>query len=56
MKTRSNDSTNDETLLNQSITRRSFVKRGAVASAATVFGIVALPQVLNAANGVYELR
>ena len=39
MKTRNNDSTHDETLLNQSITRRSFVKRGAVASAATVFGI-----------------
>ncbi len=38
MKTRNNQSNADETLLNQSITRRSFVKRGAVASAATVFG------------------
>lgn len=41
MKTRNNQSNADETLLNQSITRRSFVKRGAVASAATVFGVVA---------------
>ena len=38
MKTRNNQSNADETILNQSITRRSFVKRGAVASAATVFG------------------
>jgi hypothetical protein len=39
MKTRNNQSHADETLLNQSITRRSFVKRSAVASAATVFGM-----------------
>lgn len=39
MKTRNNQSNADETLLNQSITRRSFVKRSAVASAATVFGL-----------------
>lgn len=39
MKTRNNQSHADETLLNQSITRRSFVKRSAVASAATVFGV-----------------
>ena len=47
MKTRNNQSNADETILNQSITRRSFVKRGAVASAATVFGIV--PAAINAA-------
>ena len=39
MKTRNNQPPADETFLNQSITRRSFVKRGAVASAATVFGM-----------------
>ena len=42
MKTRNNQSHADETLLNQSITRRSFVKRSAVASAATVFGVGSL--------------
>ena len=51
MKTRNNQSNADETLLNQSITRRSFVKRGAVASAATVFGVI-IP-VARADNGIY---
>lgn len=55
MKTRNNQSHADETLLNQSITRRSFVKRSAVASAATVFGVAILsPSIANAVeNGVY---
>lgn len=48
MKTRNNDSTPNDTLLNQGITRRSFVKRGAVASAATVFGVI--PVTLHATN------
>lgn len=42
MKTRNNQSHADETLLNQSITRRNFVKRSALASAATVFGVVGI--------------
>ena len=53
MKTRNNDSTQNETLLNQNITRRSFVKRGAVASAATVFGAVGINP---ARADVYEVK
>ena len=53
MKKRNNQSNADETILNQSITRRSFVKRGAVASAATIFGIATIQQASAVENGVY---